>query len=89
VADIAANGPEEVTKVAQEVDQAKVADQVRQTVNTGPEGNGRTLSAGKSYQSPEFVRVRRNIRRQTERDKARKAACLSAEKHKEEDAAVS
>jgi len=87
--EVTADGPEEITEVAQELDQAKVADQVRQTVYAGSEGDRRTVSAGESYQSPEFQRVRRNISRQTERDKARKAACLSAEKHKEEDAAVS
>jgi hypothetical protein len=75
-----ANGPEEITKVAQEVDQAEVADQVGQTVNAGSEGDRRTISSGKGYQSPEFWGVRRNLSRQTERDKARKAACLTAKK---------
>jgi len=62
------------------VDQAEVADQVGQTVNTGSESDWRTVSPGEGYQSPEFKRIRRNISRQTERDKAWKAACLAAEK---------
>ena len=57
-----------------------MADKVGQTVNTGSEGDRRTVSPGEGYQSPEFQRVRRNISRQTERDKAWKAARLTAEK---------
>ena len=75
---IAANGPEEITEVAQEVDQAEVADQVGQTVNAGIKGNRRTVSSGEGYQSPEFKRVRRNLQGEKERDKARKAACPPA-----------
>jgi hypothetical protein len=77
---IETDGPEETTEVTGKVDQAEVADQVGQTVNAGFEGNGRTVSAGEGYQSPEFKRIRRNLQSQTERDKAGKAACLAAEK---------
>ena len=81
---IAANGLEEITKVAEEMDRAEVADQIGQTIHTGFQGDGRTISAGEGYQSSEFRGVRRNLSRQTERDKARKAACLTAQKRGKE-----
>ena len=76
---IETDGPEEVTEVAQEVDRAEVADQVRKTIDARIESDRGALSSGKGYQSPEFKRVRRNLQGQTERDKARKAACLTAQ----------
>ena len=67
-------------KSLKQMDRAEVADQVGQTIHTGFQGDGRTVSAGEGYQSSEFKRIRRNLQSQTERDKAGKAARLAAEK---------
>jgi hypothetical protein len=85
VADIAANVPEEVTKVAQEVDQAKVADQVRQTVHARPEGYRRAISPDKRHQISQPGRIPKDICREAPWDKEGEAVRSSAQKDSQKD----